>query len=101
MSRQIDLEAEVRESERQLAFIKAVEFGFVGALEVQGIHLSGFAIRYGPFECFMTIKADVRGVHSVSFVTSDTIMNVLLLGTRMASYESLRWQPDQYHPSNV
>lgn len=97
MSRQLDLESELRESARQEALIRAVEYGIVGALEHQGFVLSGFSISYQPHDCFMVLKG-VRGEqHQVAFLSSDTIMNVLLQAYSAAANQSLRWQPDKYH----
>lgn len=101
MSRQLEVEHEVRESARQTALIKAVEFGIVGALEHQGIVLTGFSIKYQPHDCLMTIKG-IRGEqHSVAFISSDTIMNVLLQAYSAATNQSLRWGPDKYHTNEV
>lgn len=101
MSRQLDIKNEVRESARQEALIRAVEFGIVGALEHQGIVLLGFSIKYQPHDCLMTIKG-VRGEqHSVAFLSSDTIMNVLLQAYSAAANQALRWRPDKYHTNEV
>ena len=101
MSRQLDLKREERETARRDALVRSLEFGLVGALETQGIHLIGLAIKYETFDCLMTIKADVQGTRSVCFVGSDTLMNVILKADAMASNESLKWRPDKYHGSGV
>lgn len=97
MSRQLDLKQEVRESARQDALIRAVEYGIVGALEHQGIVLKGFSIKYQSHDCLMTIKGQRGDKHSVAFLSADTIMNVLLQAYSAASNQALRWRPDQYH----
>jgi hypothetical protein len=57
----------------------------------------GFSIKYEAFDCLLTLKADVAGIRSVSFVSSDTLLNVLLKTDSMAANHSLKWRADQYH----
>lgn len=101
MSRQLDIKREQRETARRDALVRALEFGIVGALEIQGIHLVGLAIKYDAFNCLLTIKADVQGTRSVCFVGSDTMMNVLLKADAMAANDALVWRADQYHTSGA
>ena len=99
MSRQLDQKHELRETAKRDALVRALEFGLAGALENQGIELLGFAMRIEPFNCLMTLKADVQGKRSVCFVGSDTVMNCLLKADSMASSHALKWRADQYHSS--
>ena len=99
MSRQLDQKRELRETTRRDALIRALEFGLVGALASFGIEMLGFSIKYESFDCLLTLKAEIKGVRSVAFVSSDTIMNVLLKTDSMAANHSLRWRPDRYHSS--
>ncbi len=99
MSRQLDISVELRESKRQTALVKALEYGLVGALEFQGIILQGFAIRYDAFSCLMTIKAEVAGTQSVAFVGSDTIINCILKAQADATRQALQWRADKYKDS--
>lgn len=99
MSRQLDLKRELRESRKRDALVRALEFGLVGALEMQGIELLGFALRYEEFNCLLTLKANVDDLRSVAFVGSDTIINVLLKADNMASNQALKWRVDKYHSS--
>lgn len=101
MSRQLDQKQELYETARRDALVKALEFGLVGSLEMQGIELMGIAIKYDAFNCLMTIKADVDGVRSVAFVGSDTLMNVILKADSMSRNCVLKWKVDQYHRSGA
>ena len=97
MSRQLEQEHEIRETARRDALIKAIEYGLVGSLEMQGIELMGIAIKYDAFNCLMTIKADIAGKRMVSFVGSDTMMNCFLKADSMSRNTVLKWKADQYH----
>ena len=97
MSRQLEQEAEERESARKLALIKAVEFGLVRALQNQGAELKGFAIRYGEFSSLMTLRAEFNGVRFVSYGGPDSIKNCLIKADADAAINLLKWQRDKYH----
>jgi len=99
MTRQLDLEHEVRETARRDQLIKALEYGIAGAIEHQGATWLGFAIKYSPFDCLMTIKADFDSGRMIAFVGSDTITNCINKAYHDASRNALRWKPDQYHSS--
>lgn len=101
MTRHLDLKEEVRETARRDALVRALEFGLEGALSSQGIELSGIAIKIDPFNCLLTIKADRNGTPSVAFVSSDTLMNVLLKADSMAGHCVLKWQVDKYRRSET
>lgn len=96
MSRQLDIKREIYETARRDALVKALEFGIVGSLEMQGIELQGIAIRYDAFNCLLTLKAHIAGIPKVSFVGSDTMMNVLLKADSMSRNNVLKWKVDQY-----
>lgn len=97
MSRQLDLEHEVRESARRDQLVQALEYGIVGALESQGIQLLGIAIKYDAFNCLLTLKADIAGERQIAFVGSDSIMNCFLKTQSEARRHALAWRPDKYH----
>ena len=101
MTRQLDIEVEQRETSRRDTLIKALEYGIVGALQGQGIELSGLAFRYGEFSCFLTVKAvvDERGI--VAFVASDTLMNCILRCQQEASHGTLKWSKDKWYKSDA
>ncbi len=99
MSRQLDQKKEEYETARRVALVKALEYSLVGSLETQGIELLGIAIKYDPFNCLMTIKADIAGDRCVSFVGSDSIMNCFLKADSMSRNTVLKWKADQYHRS--
>ncbi|MCK5317997.1 MAG: hypothetical protein KAJ55_08785 [Anaerolineales bacterium] len=101
MSRQLEVKQEERSLAKQVALIKALEFGLVGALEGQGIELLGIAFKYDPFNVLMTIKADIAGVRSIAFVGSDTFINCILKADSAARRHSLTWRADKYHQNSV
>ena len=101
MSRQLEQKQEQRETVKRDALIRALEFGLTGALQNQGIELLGFAMKIQPFNCLLTLKADVQGKRSVCFVGSDTVINCFLKADSMASNHSLQWRADQYHSSEA
>lgn len=96
MSRQLDLEAEVRESARRDALVKALDFGIVGALSSQGIELLGLSIKYDAFNCLLTIRAAAAGEKKVAFVGSDSIINCFLKAESDASRNALKWKADSF-----
>lgn len=99
MTRQLEIQREVREDKRQKALVRALEFELPGALETNGIMLLGISIRYDAFDCLMTLKADVGGKRKVCHVGSDSIINCFLKATRDASNDRLRWSKDKF-PQN-
>lgn len=101
MSRQLEIKQEERELARRSTLVKALDFGIVGALESQGVELLGIAFKHNAYDCLMTIKADVGGTRSISFVGSDTIINCILKAYGAASRNELRWRPDQYHTNTT
>lgn len=101
MSRQVDMKGEERENARRIALIKAIEFGLSDAIVNQGAELRGIAIRYGEFDCLMTVKADFNGVRHVSFVGSDTMMNCFIKADAAAAGNRLSWSKDKYHKVEV
>lgn len=101
MSRQADLKAEERELKRQDALIKAIEYSLAGALEFHGMELLGFAIKYAPFQCTLTLKAIRKGYWQVSFITSDSMANCILAADSAARRGTLTWIKDKYHTDEV
>lgn len=101
MSRQADLKAEERELRRQDALVKAIEYSLAGALEFHGMELLGFAIKYEPYHCTLTLKAIRKGYWQVSFISSDTMANCILAADSAARRGTLTWGVDKYHPDAV
>lgn len=101
MSRQLDQLKEERETRRRDALVKALEFELPGTLELNGITLVGFAIKYDAFECLMTVKADIGGERSVSFVGASSPINCILKAVQMAKSDRLRWRKDRYKPAGA
>jgi hypothetical protein len=97
MSRQLEQKQEQRETAKRDALFQALEHGLPGALAFQGIELLGFAIKYGDFDCLMTIKAYVGETRSVCFVGSDTMTNCILKADAEARRGALKWRKDKYH----
>lgn len=101
MSRQLDVDREVRETAKRDLLVKVLEFGLVGALESQGIDLVGFAFKYDAYNCLMTIKGIIGGEQQVCFVGSDTLINCIIKSYQEARSNRLRWRPDRYAKSSA
>lgn len=101
MTRQFDVQQEVRETKRRDQLVKVLDFGLAGSLESQGIHLLGLSLKYDAFNCLLTIRAEIAGVRSVSFVGSDSISNCFLKAQSDASRGALKWKEDCYHYDGV
>lgn len=101
MSRQLEQKQEDRNSARREALQKALDYQLAETLDLAGITLVGFAVKYDAWECLLTLKGDIAGVRSVSFVGSDTVMNAILKALSAAKYDRLRWKDDVYKPSEV
>lgn len=97
MSRQLDIDREVRETKRRDELVKALEFGIVGGLEHVGIDLVGLSIRYDTFNCLLTLKAEINDKRYVSFVGSDTMINCILKAYGDSACGALKWREDRYH----
>jgi hypothetical protein len=97
MSRQLDLKEEERETAKRTELVKALEFGIVGSLQIQGIQFLGLSITYDDFYVRCVVKAVCEERRLVSFVTSDSMINVLLLVYRMANNHKLMWGTDKYY----
>lgn len=99
MTRQLDIKIEERETARRDLLVKVMEYGFVGALEAQGIELIGFAFKYDAFNCLMTIKARLGDTRSVCFIGSDSVINCFLKAYSEARNDGLKWRKDKYQAS--
>lgn len=99
MSRQLDVQREQKEATRRDALVRALEFGIVGALQTHGIQLRGITIKYGDFDCLLTVKVTMNDVWMVAFVSSDSMMNCLLRLDAIAARQELKWSKDKYQPS--
>lgn len=96
MSRQLDQVREQRETKRRDTLVKCLEYELPGVLEMQGITLIGFAVKFDAYECLMTIKADVGGERNVAFVGGSSIIDCILKSVQAAKAERLRWRKDVY-----
>lgn len=96
MTRQLELQREVKEAARRDALVRALEFGIAGALAHQGATLLGFALKYGEFVHLLTLKASFEGKAMVCFISSDSIANCLLRAESGAIGNTLDWRPDKY-----
>jgi hypothetical protein len=101
MTRQLDLEHELKETAKRDALVAALEYSLAGSLEFYGMELRGFAINYDKFSCLMTIKAIRNNRHQVSFISSDSIMNCFLAADSASRRDGLRWSVDKYQPDEV
>ena len=100
MSRQMDLKAEVRETKKRDALVRGLEISLNASLQFQGAELRGFSIRYGDFDCLLTVKANFEGRWHVANVSSDTMMNVMLKLFADAEKGRLTWRPDKFQPTD-
>lgn len=101
MTRQLEALKEERETKRQKALVKALEFELVGAVEFMGGTMKGFAMKYDEFECLLTYKASFEGKAMVAFVGSDTMINCVVKAANMAKHNRLRWKEDRYAPPDA
>lgn len=101
MTRQLDQVREERETKRRIALVKALEYELPGVLEIQGITLLGFAVKYDAFECLMTVKGVIAGERHVCFVGGASVVDCILKAVQAAQYDRLRWRVDKYAPSEV
>lgn len=101
MTRQLELEEEVRSTQRRDALYKALDYGFVGALESQGVELLGFSFVFDAYSSRLTIKGVVAGKYSICFVYADSPINCILRAQGEAMRDALKWGLDKYHPSNT
>lgn len=99
MSRQLEEARETRETKRRNRLVKCLEYELAGRLQMNGVELQGFALKFDDVECLMTLKADIGGVRHVSFVGSDTPINCILKAQNMANNDRLRWREDRYKHS--
>lgn len=99
MTRQLEQLKELRDTKRRDALIRALEYELPGSLEVKGITMIGFALKYDAYECLMTLKADVGGTRSVAFVGAGTPIDCILKAVQAATNDRLRWREDRYKPS--
>lgn len=96
MSRQLEQIVEERTARRNLALIRALEFELVGTLKTKGIDLLGFSLKIDPFECLMTLRANVDGGRQVAFIGSDGIPNTIIKAVIAAKRDQLVWREDKY-----
>lgn len=96
MSRQSELKREERESRKRDRLVRALSFSLVDTLEQQGMMLLGLSITYDDSYVSLVLKADCEGKRFVSFLASDTMVNVLILADSMATRNALKWGKDKY-----
>lgn len=101
MTRQLEQQQELREQKRREALVRALEFELPGTLELNGITLLGFAMKYDAYECLMTIKADVGGTRKVAFVGASSPIDCILRAVQAAGADRLRWKNDDYAPKST
>lgn len=101
MSRQLEQVQEDRETKRREALVRALEYELPGVLEIQGIQLRGFAVKWDAYDCLMTIKAEFAGERQVAFVGGGSVIDCILKAVQAAKYDRLRWKADIYKPSDV
>lgn len=97
MTRQGDAKAEEREGRRRLELVKALEYGLADAIQSQGGVLLGLSIKYGEFDCLLTIRADFEGKRFISYTGSDSMINCFLKAYAEADRVASHWCVDKYH----
>lgn len=101
MTRQLEVKQEERETKRRTALTRALDFGLVGALGVQGWAVRGFGLKYGELECILSIRVERDGKWFVSFVSADSLADCFIRADRLASGNLLRWKPDRYQKNQT
>lgn len=96
MTRQLEVVQEERELKRQSALVRALEFELPGILEMQGITLLGFAVKWDAYDCLLTLKADFGGKRQVAFCGGSSVVDSILKAVSAAKGERLRWKVDKY-----
>lgn len=96
MSRQLELVKEERETKRRTALVRALEYELPGSLEIQGIVLTGFSMKYDAFECLMTVRADIGGEAQKAFIGAGSPIDCILKCVQAAKADRLRWSKDKY-----
>ena len=82
---------------RKDKLFRSLDGGIDDALESQGVQMLGLSIRNHAFSCLLTIRADIGGVRSVSFVASNNVINCLLKAQNDAEMDRLTWRTDEYY----
>jgi len=96
MTRQIEQAQEERQTKRRDAVIKGLEYELPGALEMRGITMLGFAVKFDAYDCLMTIKADVGGTRRVCFIGGSSVVDCIIKSVQAAKADRLRWRDDEY-----
>lgn len=96
MSRQLEIIQEERATKRCAALTRALEYELPGILEMQGIVLSGFSMKYDAYESLMTIRAVIGGDSQKAFVGAGSPVDCILKAVQAAKAERLRWSKDKY-----
>lgn len=96
MSRQLELDQEVRQARREKAIARAVEYGLVGALGNAGADLLGFTVRLSAEDCLMTLRVKLDDRRQVAFIGGETLGGCFLKAARDARDDKLTWREDKY-----
>lgn len=70
--------------------------GLVGAVSRNGGELQGFSVRYGGFDCLITLRAEFPGGRQVCFIGAADLGLALIRAWDAANKDELRWKVDQY-----
>lgn len=96
MTRQLELEQEVRQTNRLKAIARAVDYGLVGQLGNAGADLVGFTVRMGVDDCLMTLRVVREGRREVAFVGGESLGSCILKAVRDARDDKLAYREDKY-----
>lgn len=68
-------------------------------LDVQGIQLQGFAVKWDAYDCLLTLKVDIGGVRNVGFIGGGSVVDCIIKAVSAARADRVRWRVDKYTPS--
>lgn len=101
MSRQLELQKEVRTAKRRERTWQAAEYALEGTIGTLGGRLTGAAFSISEVDCLLTLKAVFEGKHMVAFLGADSIAGCLLAAVSQGQNNNLRWKADKYRPDEV
>lgn len=96
MSRQLEVQQEIKQQKINTEIVAAVEFDLVGSIAVVGGKLLGFSVKIGVVDCLLTLRADFEGQRMVCFVGAPDIGGCLRKSVVEAHSNGLRWREDSF-----
>ena len=96
MTRQMDLIREERQTKRDSAVVRAVEYELEGSVGHAGGTLHGFSVAYRGSDTLLVLRATVAGRRQVAFVGAEDLSGCLVKAVRDAMADRLNWRADRY-----